>query len=50
MSFEERVAHYNACVALGINYMDWYNAAKATYDENNKPPEIDGDIDLGGGN
>jgi hypothetical protein len=42
--------HFNLCEANGIDYFDWYNAAKQAYDDAHKPPEIDGDIDLGGGN
>lgn len=36
-----------------VDFFNWYNEAKAKYDEENKPPEIDGDIDIGdivGGN
>lgn len=46
----ERMEHFNLCEANGIDYFDWYIAAKQAYDDAHKPPEIDGDIDLGGGN
>ena len=50
MTPDERKEHYDLCKANGIDYYDWYNAAKKAYDDANKTPEIDGDIDLGGGN
>ena len=45
---EERKAHYELFTESS-DYFAWFNAAKQVYDDANKVPEIDGDIDLGGG-
>lgn len=50
MTTEQRGAFIDLCEEKGIDFFDWYNAAKAAYDEANKVPEIgeDGTIDIGG--